>query len=111
MRLVYWFLFIFIFDIASAGYLLYSCFYKFDALIVGVAIFMQVYGILQLNRVEWFLDFGGQYQGYFNVFIIVFGLYFLVLGFSWQTNLGKLTKYGHCVPKTVPLNDLQKLIR
>ncbi|AXI01872.1 hypothetical protein HYN46_02640 [Aquirhabdus parva] len=111
MRLVYSFLFVCLLDVACAGYFLSLCFYKIDVLTIGLAIFLQVYGVLQLNRIEWLLDFGGRYQGYFNFFIIICGLYFLALGFSWQTDLGKLTKYGYCVPKSVSLSDLLKVTK
>lgn len=109
MRIILWIVFVLLLDVAFASYFLYSCNYKLDAFTVGIGFILQIYAILQLNRVEWFLDFGGRYQGYFNIFIIAVALHFIALGLSWQTKLGKLTKYGYCVPKTVSIESIRIL--
>ena len=109
MKIILWFVFVFLLDVAIAGYILYSCNYKFDAFTVGIGVILQIYAVLQINQVEWFLDFGGRYQGYFNIFIIAVSLHFIALGFSWETKAGKLTKYGYCAPKTVPIESLRIL--
>ena len=106
MRIIYWFIFVIVLDASLAGYFLYLCNFNFDAFTVGIAVFVQIYAVLQINHVEWFLDYGGRYQGYFNVFIIIGALTIFADGFAWHTGLGKLTKYGYCVPKSVSAEKL-----
>ncbi len=109
MKIILWFVFVLVLDVSFASYFLYSCNYKFDAFTVGIGVTLQIYAVLQINRVEWFLDFGGRYQGYFNIFIIAVALHFIALGLSWETKLGKSTKYGYCAPKTISIESLRIL--
>jgi len=111
MKIILWFIFVLLLDLGFASYFLYSCNYKLDAFTVGIGVILQIYAVLQINRVEWFLDFGGRYQGFFNIFIIAVALHFIALGLAWETKLGKLTKYGYCAPKTVSIESLLELTK